>query len=412
MTPHLIPERFGPLQDVRIVSSGTLIAQPWACEIAAEMGAEVIHIERPEVGEAVWRQLGIRLPARDGKGEVATNWIQERRNMLCVTLDLSQPRGQGIFLDLVKRADIWMENSQPGTYARRGLDDRTVLAVNPKLVITHVSGYGHTGDPRYIHRASYDIVAQAFGGSLHLTGFPDPEPPTRAAPWTTDYITALFALSSSLAGLTHARSTGVGQSIDLAQYEAVFRTLGGTMLEYFHTGLVRERTGNKASGFQPLDVFQAKDGWVVIGAVGAVYDRLLPVIGLDPAEEKWQRARVELESIEGIEFDAILRGWVNEHTVEEVVELLNQARVACSEVLSAKDMAENPQYRARDMLVEWEDEQVGRVKGIGIVPKFSATPGKVWRGSVPIGYDNELVYGRLLGLDSEELESLRQDKII
>src|SRR5579875_1221197 len=172
----LVPERFGPLQGVRIISSGTLIAQPWAAELASEMGAEVIQIERPGVGDSGWRTLGIRLETADGSPPVATNWIQERRNMFCVSLDLSKPQGRELFLKLAARADIWMESSKPGTYPKFGLDDETIFKVNPKLVITHVSGYGQTGDPHYIQRASYDIVGQAFGGIMYQTGFPDPAP--------------------------------------------------------------------------------------------------------------------------------------------------------------------------------------------------------------------------------------------
>jgi crotonobetainyl-CoA:carnitine CoA-transferase CaiB-like acyl-CoA transferase len=407
----LVPEAFGPLQGVKILSSGTLIAQPFGAALAAEMGAEVIQIERPEVGDVGWRTIGIRLATTDGRGEIATNWVQERRNVFCVTLDLAKPRGRELFLRLVERADIWMESSKTGTYPGWGLDDASVWKVNPRLVITHVSSYGQYGDPEYASRASYDIVGQAFGGLMYQTGFPE-SPPARAAPWTGDYLTALFTLWSSLAGLTYARSFGKGQAIDIAQYEAIHRTLGGTMVEYFQKDIVRERSGNKAQGFQPLDSFEAKDGWIVLGAIGEVYDRLVRAIGLDPADPKWQKARLEVESIEGIEFDAILRGWINERTADEVVRTLNQHQVACNRIMSSRDMAENAQYKARDIHVKWDDVQAGPVKGIGIVPKFSVTPGKIVRGSVAVGYDNNRVYGELLGLKPAEIEGLRRDRVI
>ncbi|MGH7841391.1 MAG: CaiB/BaiF CoA transferase family protein [Candidatus Binataceae bacterium] len=407
----LIEQPFGPLQGVRIISSGTLIAQPFAAELAAEMGAEVIQIERPQVGDAGWRTIGIRLASANGDTQVATNFVQERRNVFCVTLDLSKPRGREVFLKLIPTSDIWMESSKPGTYAKWGVNDDALRKINPKLVITHVSGFGQVGDPAYVSRASYDIVGQAFGGVMYQTGFPE-NPPSRAAPWTGDYMTAMFTLWSSLAGLTYARAHGVGQSIDLAQYEAIHRTLGGTMLEYFQQGVVRERSGNKAQGFQPLDSFETRDGFVVIGAIADVYNRLLRAIGLDEAEPKWQTARGDLESIEGIEFDALLRGWVNERTTVEVVKLLNEHQVPCSPIMTSRDMAEDPHYRARNMHIEWDDLQVGRVKGIGVVPKFSQTPGKVWRGAPPIGHDNQRIYGELLGLSADELDSLRRDRVI
>lgn len=409
---NLVSEKFGPLQGVKIVSTGTLIAQPFAAELAAEMGAEVIQIERPGTGDVGWRNIGIKLAGKDGKSSVATTWIQERRNVFCVTLDLSAPRGRELFLKLAARADIWMESSKPGTYPKWDLDDVAMWTVNPRLVITHVSGFGQTGDPNWVHRASYDVVGQAVGGMMFQTGFPDPTPPTRAAPWTGDYVTALFAMWSSLAGLTYARATGKGQAIDVAQYEAIHKTMGGTMLEYFQNGVVRERSGNRAQGFQPLDTFQARDGWVVMGALGEVYGRMLRVIGLDPDDAKWETARTQLESLEGIEFDAILRGWISERTVAEVVDKMSEGAVPCSPIMSSKDMAEDAQYRARGMHVEWNDEQVGRVKGIGVAPKFSLTPGKIVRGSVAIGHDNERVYREMLGVSADELESLRREKII
>ena len=408
----LMPEGFGPLQGVRIVSSGTVIAQPFAATLAAEMGAEVIQIERPEVGDTVWRTIGIRLKTRDGSPPVSTNWIQERRNMFCVTLDLSKPRGREIFLRLVERAEIWMESSKAGTYRKWNLDDQTVLERNPALVITHVSGYGQSGDPDYVNRAAYDIVGQAFSGMMYQTGFPEPTPPTRAAPWTADYMTALYALWSSLAGLIHARETGRGQVIDVAMFEVIHHTLGSTMLDYFEGGVVRERSGNKAQGFQPLDAFQAADGCVAIAALSASFDRLCTVIGLNPEEPRWQSARVNLESVEGVEFDALLRGWIGERTLSEVVRVLNEAQVGCARIMSSKDIADDPHYKARGVHVEWTDEQVGPVRGTGIAPGFSATPGKVWRGSVGIGHDNQRVYGGLLGLSEKELDGLKRDGVI
>ena len=409
----LLPEQFGPLQGVRIVSSGTLVAQPFAAVLAAEMGAEVIQIERTGEGDAAWRHLGMQLPTTDGQGQVATTWIQERRNEWYVTLDFSKLEGKELFLNLVKSCDIWMESSKPGSYTKWGLTDEAVLQANPKLVIAHVSGYGQTGHQDYLGRASYDMIGQAFGGLMYQTGFPDPDPPVRANPWTADYITALFCLWSSLAGYISAQRTGTGQVVDISQFEAIHRLLSGTMVEYFSNGFVRERTGNKATAFQPYDAFQASDGWVVVGAVGlAVFSRVCRVLGLDPEEEKWQRASVDVNGLEGIEFDALLRGWIAERTVAEAVEQLNAAQVACCPIMNSKDMAEDPHYEARNVHVEWEDNQVGRVKGTGVSPSFSATPGKVWRGSVPVGHDNEQIYTHFAGLSREEVAQLKEKGVI
>ena len=160
-------------------------------------------------------------------------------------------------------------------------------------------------------------------------------------------------------------------------------------------------------------MFKASDGWVIVAAVGSLYDRVCRVLGLDPTEEKWRNARTDVESIEGIEFDAILRRWAEERTVEEVVDIMNAAEVASCPIMTTRDIAGDPHYRARNVHTEWEDLQLGRkVKGTGIAPKFSLTPGRVWRGSVPLGHDNALVYQRLLGLSSRDLDQLGEQGVL
>jgi crotonobetainyl-CoA:carnitine CoA-transferase CaiB-like acyl-CoA transferase len=410
---ELIREPFGPLQGVKILSSGVLIAEPFAAELAAEMGAEVIHIERTKTGDRGWRQFGPMLPAREGSAPVSTVWAQERRNMFCVTLDPTTSQGREIFLKLAARAEIWMENSKARTWDKWGLDDSTVLGVNPRLVITHVSGFGQDGDPEFRGRPSYDYIGQAMGGIMNQTGFPDPSPPTRAAPWLGDYIASLFALWSSLAGLTYARATGKGQAIDLAQYESIHRLMGGTMIEYFERDMIRHRSGNKAQDFQPGDTFRCRDGWIAVAALaGEPYDTLLRALDLDPADQRWQRARTAVDSPDGLEFDRRLRAMIAGLEVSEAVKLFNQMKVACAEVLDARGMAEHPQYRAREVHVEWQDLVAGRVRGIGVVPRFSLSPGRIVRGSVPVGYDNQRVYGDLLGLTAAEIEQLQRDNVI
>ena len=408
----LIPNPFGSLQGVRILSSGSIIAQPFAAAMAAEMGAEVIQIERPGQGDALWRNLEFPIQGENG-GSVAAGWVQCRRNSFHTTLDLSNAKGREMFLELITKVDIWMESSIPGTYTEWGLDDETVLKANPRLVITHVSGYGQYGHPDYLNRASYDFIGQAFGGMMNLIGFPDPDPPVRAAPWTGDFITALFCLWSSLAGYINTHRTGKGQVIDLAQYEAVHHILAGTMVAYSELGLNRERSGNAAGLAQPYDSYQASDGWVVIAAVGTLFGRVCGVLGLDPEDPYWHPAATEVDSPVGIEFDAVLRGWVLEHTVNEVVEIMNAAQVGCTSIMTPADMAEDPHYQARNVHIEWEDVGLGRtVKGVGVTPKFSETPGHIWRGSVPIGYDNQSVYQHYLGLSSSDLDQLKDQGVI
>jgi crotonobetainyl-CoA:carnitine CoA-transferase CaiB-like acyl-CoA transferase len=185
------------------------------------------------------------------------------------------------------------------------------------------------------------------------------------------------------------------------------------MVEYFQRGIVRERHGNGSMGAQPLDSYQTSDGWIVVGATtGNTFPRLCRVIGLDSADARWRKANFDPQSMEGVEFDAILRGWIGQRTTVEVVHLFNEAQVGCSAVMNSRDMAEDPHYRAREVHTEWEDIQAGKVKGMGVVPKFLGTPGRVWRGSVGLGYDNDLVYRKLLGLDEHTLTQLRSAQVI
>jgi crotonobetainyl-CoA:carnitine CoA-transferase CaiB-like acyl-CoA transferase len=404
----LVPEAFGPLQGVKILSTGTLVAEPFAAHLAAAFGAEVIQVEHPSGVVEPWRTLDAPLEV-DGVS-VSTSFIQERRNAFYITLDLSTDDGRELFLRLVRTRDIWMESSKPGTYAKWGLSDEAVLDANPGLVVTHVSGYGQNGHPDYLGRASYDMIGQAFGGLMYLTGFPDPEPPVRATPYTGDYISALFALWSSLAAYIHRLRTGQGQVVDVAQFEAVHQVLAGTMVQYLNTGTLRERTGNKSPAFQPYDAFRARDGWVVLGAVGAVFHRACGVIGLDP--QTCESARTDVNSPEGLKFDSRLRDWIAERSAAEVVRAFNAAQVPCCPVMSGRDMAEDPHYQAREAHIGWDDLQVGPVRGTGVAPKFSLTPGRIWRGSVPVGYDNELVYRELLGLSDGELADLRSRQVV
>ncbi len=407
----LLPEQFGPLQGVRILSTGTIVAQPFAAALAAEMGAEVIQIERPRFGD-VTRGTGVVTKVEDGL-RFNPLWLQDRRNTFHTTLDFTSREGREMFLRLIAGVDIWMESSKAGTFAEWDLDDATVLAANPAIIITHVSGYGQTGHPDYLNRASYDPIGQAFGGTMAITGSADPEPPMTARPLAADYTTSQMCLWSSLAAYIHAQNTGKGQVIDLAQYEAVHKVMSGSMVEYFETETVPERRGNQSGRSQPFGNYHAKDGWVAIAALGTVFDRVCRVLGMDTTAAYRLEARSNPESIPGIEFDAILRGWLEDHTVKEVVEIMNTAQIGCSAVMTTKDIAEDPHYQAREIHTEWDDLQLGRkVKGTGIIPKFSETPGKIWRGSVPLGHDNDLVYRHHLGMSDADLDRLREQGII
>ncbi len=380
MIKPLLPENFGPLQGVRIISSGVFIAQPFAAGLAAELGAEVIHVERPKVGD----------------GYPAVRKAQERRNLLCVSMNLDKPAGRDLFLRLLATAEIWFESSKPGTYQRFGLDDEAVLKANPRLVVVHVSGFGQYGDPAYVGQASYDPIGQAFSGLMAQNGLPDPAAPSLLQPATLSYLTSSFIMWSSLAALLHARSTGQGQAIDIAMYEVAHKVLGGTMVEYFRDGHVRSRTGNRGAGEPFGGTFRCADGWIVIAPIDES-GRIDAAIGAPAA---------------GTQPAAALESWLAARDCQEAVRVLSEAGIACSKVMSAKDMAEDPYYQARGVDIEWKDPELGQVRGVGIVPRFSATPGKIWRGAATVGKDNEMVYQKLLGLSDDEIHTLTTENII
>jgi len=371
-----------------VISSGVFIAQPFAAGLAAELGAEVIHVERPKVGD----------------GYPAVRKGQERRNMLCVSLNLDKPAGRDLFLRLLAAAEIWFESSKPGTYQRFGLDDDTVLKANPRLVAVHVSGFGQYGDPAYVGQASYDPIGQAFGGLMAQNGLPDPAPPTLLQPAALSYLTSSFIMWSALAALIHARATGQGQAIDIAMYEVAHKVLGGTMVEYFRNGHVRSREDNRAAAGPFAGTYKCADGWIVIAAIED-HSRLDAVIGpRAPGAGSQDDAVVATR--------AALKAWLAARSSQDALRALTGAGIACSKVMSAKDMAEDPHYKARGMHIDWDDAELGKVRGVGIVPKFSATPGKIWRGAATVGRDNALVYRDLLGLSDDQLEKLSADGII
>ena len=278
-TPCIAPA-FGPLEGIRVVGTGQLVAQPFIGTKLAEFGAEVIHVERP--GGDVFRftaPLLTRGPRPHGCDEAEVT-----KNKLSLGIDLKQARGKELLMALWKISDVWMESSMPGTLDRIGISNELALAVNPSLVIVRVSTYGQYGKEEYLGRAGYDAIAQAYGGMMNLTGDPA-GPPQRAKTFTGDYVTALTGWAATMMALWEVKKSGRGQVVDLAQYEAVAQTNGNTLPLFSGRGSVYGHTGNRAPGFQPYDTFKCSDGWVYIGALGgAIYDRVTKFLGLDPVK--------------------------------------------------------------------------------------------------------------------------------
>lgn len=412
----IVPE-FGPFSGMRIIDSGSLIAMPFAATMLADFGAEVIHIERPGVGDTL-RNLP---PISTSHGSpVSTSWVQNGRNKLSMSLELNlkHPEVKEIFYGLIKEADIFMENMV--WLEKLGIRDEELLEVNPKLVIVHISGYGNAafgGIPEYCDRASYDMIGQAFSGWMNLNGEPGKEPVV-AKPWLNDYVSAMAALFGVLAAYAGVQKTGKGQVVDVAQFEAQAMFMSDTYASYTMENDVRTRGGNKPAGFQPYGLFKSKDGYdVAVGAFGpGVYKRAIKVLGFDLeyfSHKECSSGPESVNSPKGRELDAKVIAWCLERTAQEIEDAMAGGRVPCSRVNTAKECLAHDHFKLRDDWITYEDQTIGKeVTAFGIAPKLSGTPGKVWRGSPSLGQDTETILTELLGYDAAKIASLREKNLI
>ncbi len=403
---------YGPLAGVRVLDSARFVAGPWAATYLGEFGAQVVHVEGPPFGPPYadpTRSLAPQLGTGEGPDRVSESWVQYARNKLSVGVDLRRPKGRDVFLDLAKASDIWIESSRPGTYDRLGLSDEAVWAANPRLTIVHVSGYGRTGRPERVGAPSFDLSAQAFSGYLSLQGEPEPSPPMRSGTAINDTVTGLASATAALMGYIHAQRTGRGQAVDVAQYEVFFVLLENLALDYFARGVVRGRHGSAHSRLHPYDVHRARDGWVVVAApTSESFRRLRSAIGLaDPAYDDDSYRLAHREPV-----DRAIAAFCAARTRDELEATGREHDLAIERVRDIADIARDPHYAERGMFVEWDDPVAGRVKGAGVAPKFSETPGGVWRGAPWLGQDNDAVLGGWLGYPPARVEELRREGIV
>jgi len=410
-TPSIVP-KFGPLEGIRVVSTGVLVAQPFIGTKLAEFGAEVIHCERP--GGDTFRTTAPLLTR--GPREHGCDEAEVTKNKLSMGLNLKHKRAVELLMALWKISDVWMESSAPGTTERAGLSSELALAINPSLVIVKVSTYGQFGREDYLGRPGYDAMAQAFGGMMNITGDPA-GPPQRAKTFTGDYITALTGWAATMMALWEVKKTGRGQVVDLAQFEAVAQTQGNVLPLYTGQGASYGHTGNRAPGFQPYDSFKCADGWVFIGALGgAIYARVPKFLGLDPEEYSYDacsRDAAAVNSEKGKELDRRLREYCAARTALEVETELNKAQIGCVRIIGAREQVTDPHYTARDMTVPVLDRQSGvPIRVYGVVPKMSLTPGRIWRGAPSIGDDTTDVLSKPLHLSAAEIDKLYAEKAV
>jgi crotonobetainyl-CoA:carnitine CoA-transferase CaiB-like acyl-CoA transferase len=403
-----LAQRERPLEGLRVLELGSLIAGPFATRIMAEFGAEVIKVERPGAGDPlrVWRYV-------DPRTETSLWWALQSRNKKLVTLNVGHQDGQALAKRLAAEADILVENFKPGTLEKLGLGWDALHELNPRLILVRVSGYGQTGP--YKDRPGFANIGEAMGGIRYVTGEPG-RAPVRSGISLGDSLASLYAVIGALIAV-HARDVlgrGEGQVVDVALYEAVFNLMESMVPEFDVAGIVRERTGSSLPGITPSNTYCSGDGsYVAIGGNSdAIFKRLMKAIGR-PELGEVPRYRTNADRTEHAEeLDTLIEEWVQLHPTGEILRILDEAAVPVGPIYSVDDIVEDEQYHAREMLLETEIEGIGPVKMPGLVPKLSETPGGVeWYGGL-LGAHNEDVYGGLLGLSAEEIERLSEEGVI
>jgi formyl-CoA transferase len=388
------------LLGIRVLDLSRVLAGPFLTMLLADMGAEIIKLEIPGRGDDA-RQFPPFL-----KGQ-SMYYVNLNRGKKSITLNLKHPEGKRVFVELVKRCDVLLENFRPGTMERLGLGYEALREVNPRLVYASISGFGQTGP--YRKRPGYDIIGQAMGGLMSITGWPD-SPPTRAGTAIGDVLSALYTCIGILAALQVREKTGEGQSVDVALVDSVYASLENIPQKVFVEGEVPGRIGNRYEFIYPYDSFEARDGWVIIGIANDVIWR------------RFQEAS-ELEELEDPRFDTnpsrvnhyepirdAIRGWVSERSVEEVVSTLNENGVPSCPIYDLKQASEDPHIGgARGMTVEREQPGLGSVTLLGNPIKMSATD-PTPRGPAPeLGGDTDSVLEDLLGLSRKMIDELREN---
>lgn len=400
------PDGPGPLAGLRVVELGMLLAGPFTGRLLGDMGAEIIKVEPP----------GKPDPLRDwGKARYKGRslwWAVQSRNKKCVTLDLRQERGQELLLELVRESDVVVENFRPGTLERWNLGWERLSEVNPGVILCRVSGYGQTGP--YAPRAGFASVAEAMGGLRHINGFPGELPP-RMHISLGDSLAGMFAAQGILAALYRRERSGQGQVVDVSLLEACFALLESTVPEYDRLGIVRGPGGTGLAGVAPSNIFESRDAKRIVIAANAdnVFRRLCEAMG-QPELADDERFATHLKRGENQkEIEGIVADWAARHDGDEIVGILNEAGVICGPIYTIADIFEDEHVRARGMLVEHDDPELGTFLGPGIVPRFSETPGEVrWSATWEDGSHNQEIYGGLLGLSDDELAELREQKVV
>ena len=367
-----------PLTGLRVIELGQLIAGPFASKILAEFGADVIKVEPPSGGDPLrgWRLI------HEG---TSVWWAAHARNKRSLTLDLRTPEGQGVVRELAKDADILIENFRPGGMEKWGLGFKDLHAINPKLIMLRVSGYGQTGP--YRDRPGFGVIGEAMGGLRYLSGEPG-RPPVRVGVSIGDTLSGLHGVIGVMMALRHREQQGgLGQEVDVALYESVFNMMESLLPEYSKFGAVRQPSGASMPGIVPTNAYLCKDGRyaLIAGNGDSIYKRLMESIGrpdlaADPAlaNNVGRAANVDI-------IDQAISDFTLQHDLDAILDLMNKAGVPAGKSYDAADIANDPHYQAREMILEAKLPDGSSVAVPGIVPKLSATPGKINREAPTLG---------------------------
>ena len=395
-----------PLQGLTVVDVATYIAAPYCATMLAEFGAEVIKVEMPGSGEPL-RTFGSRTDC----GETLV-WLSEARNKKCITLNLKKPRGQALFRELVRHADVVTENFQTGTLESWHVGYEDLKAVNPGLVMLRVTGYGQTGP--YANRPGFGRIANAFGGISFLAGDPDGPPVTPGSATLADYMAGLYGAFGVMAALKARETTGEGQVIDVGLYETIFRILDELAPAYDAFGFVRQRMGAATVNVVPHSHYPtADDRWVAIACTNdKIFARLARLMGHPEVADDGIYGTIAQREADREGVDGMVTAFTRAHTQSEVLTLCDQAQVPCGPVAAIDEIFENPQYAARENIRRMSDPRIGDLAVPNVVPRLTGTPGGIdWLGQ-SIGQSNREIYGGLLGLSDTEMAELEADGVI
>jgi len=396
----------GPLEGIRILDLSTVIAAPYGAALLGDFGAEVIKIEMPEVGDPL-RNLG---PYYNGEG---LRWPGMSRNKKSITLDLRQEEGKEILRKLVSKSDMVIENFRTGTLEKWGIGYEDLKEYNPDLVMIRVTGYGQTGP--YSHKAGFGTPATAFSGFTYLHGYPD-RPPISPSFSLTDYVTGIYVAFAAVTALYHrdCHDEGSGQYVDVSLYESMFRMMEFLISDYDQTGNIKDRSPGLSGHSAPAGNFLTKDGhWIIlVTSSDKTFERLAKAMNREDmlTDERYHTNSVRLTRFD--EVNGIVSDWVKTKTKDELQHLLDECGVPMSPIYSIKDIFEDPQYKARENIVEVDYPRLGKVKIPGVVPKFSETPGSIRQIAPDLGEHNDEILIKLLELDEGTIASLKEKKVI